>query len=72
MPVEGHAERVNAPLRRRDRLVLAIAVSASVVAASAGAAVYLTRSTSPSHQHCVEVVVPSTMGGASQKICRPK
>jgi len=71
VPVEGHAQRVNAPLPRRDRIVLAVVVCASVIAAAVAAAVYLTRSSPPSQKHCVTVIVPSTMGGATRKNCRP-
>ena len=72
MPVEGHAQRVNAPLPRRDRIALAVVVCVSIVAAAAAAAVYLTRSSPHSRQHCVTVIVPSTMGGATRKNCRPQ
>jgi len=72
VPLEGQAGRVVAPLRRRDRLVLAVAAAASAVAAAVAGSIYLTRSHAHGNRHCVTVVIPSTMGGAAQTSCRPK
>ncbi len=69
MPVERHWERVNAPLRSRDRAVLLWAGVAVVVAAVALAIVYAAKGPARSNAGCVVAVFPSTMGGASLRSC---
>jgi hypothetical protein len=69
MPVEGQWERANTPLRRRDKRLLAGAAVVGAVAVVVLAALYLTRSSSPSARGCLSVDVPSTMGGAHLHVC---
>lgn len=69
MPVERQWERANAPLRPRDRRLLAGVGAVAVVALVACAVFLLTRPGSSSASGCLEVKVPSTMGGASLKVC---
>ena len=71
MPLEGHWERVNTPLRaitdRERRLVWLIG---GLVAAAALAAVVVAIVTNgPSHAGCVQLDVPSTMGGGVVRQC---
>ena len=69
MPVEGHWERANTPLRARDRRVLVVvAVVAVLVAIGLGVA-YALRPAAQSNAGCVVVDVPSTMGGATLRNC---
>jgi hypothetical protein len=68
VPVEGQWSRVNTPLSRRDRRVLAIAACA-VVLAAAGAAVAVVLHPSPSNAGCVIVTVASTTGGVVMRNC---
>jgi len=69
MPVERRSQRANAPLGRRDKRVLAAVAVVAAVAAVALVVVLLTRPSSPSVSGCLEVKVPSTMGGASLRAC---
>lgn len=69
MPVERQWERANTPLGRRERRLLAAVGAIAVVAAAALAVVLLTRSSSPAASGCLEVKVPSTMGGTSLRVC---
>ena len=69
MPVEGHWERANTPLRTRDRRVLVVvAVVAVLVVIGLGIA-YALRPAAQSNAGCVVVDVPSTMGGATVRSC---
>jgi len=69
MPVEGQWQRANTPLRPRDKRLLAAVAVIAVVAVAAFAVFLLTHLSSPSASGCLEVKVPSTMGGASLKVC---
>jgi peptidoglycan/LPS O-acetylase OafA/YrhL len=69
MPVEGHAERLVTPLRRRDRIVLAAVAAAAAVAAVVLVVAWATRPAPPSNAGCVVVAVPSTMGGTTLRGC---
>jgi hypothetical protein len=77
MPMEGHWDRLNTPVREttpREKLlvqgvlwVLAVAVVATIVVAIA------TRdngtSGSPLAAGCIRIEVPSTMGGSASDLC---
>ena len=67
MPVEGHWERANTPLRARDRRVLVV-VAAVLVVIGLGIA-YAMRPAARSNAGCIVVDVPSTMGGATVRNC---
>ena len=69
MPLERQWERANVPLGRRDKLVLVAVGVVAAVGAVVIAVVLLTRPSSPSVSGCLEVKVPSTMGGASLRVC---
>jgi len=69
MPVEGQWERANTPLGRRDKRLLAVVGAVAVIAAAALAAILIARSSPPAASGCLEVKVPSTMGGASLRVC---
>ena len=72
MPLEGHWQRVNTPLRaltrRERRLVSAAAV---LIAAAAVALVLLaaSASTAPPRPGCIEAIVPGAMGGVPIDAC---
>ena len=69
MPVEGHWERANTPLRTRDRRVLlVVAVVVGLALIGLGIA-YALRPAAQSNAGCVVVDVPSTMGGATVRNC---
>ena len=72
MPLEGHWQRVNTPLRtltsRERRLVSAAAV---LIAAAAIALVLLAASatTAPPRPGCIDAIVPGAMGGQPIDAC---
>ena len=72
MPLEGHWERVNTPVRKlseRERRLVWV-VGALVAAATAVAVVVaILTSGSSSTSSCVEVEVPGTMGGGVNRVC---
>src|SRR5579871_2649446 len=65
MPVEGHWERANTPLRRRDRQVIRVALVIGVLAVVGLGIAYALRPAARSNAGCVVASVPSTMGGAT-------
>ena len=69
MPVEQQAQRVNTPLRPRDRHVLWALAAVAALAIVGGAIAYALRPPGPSNAGCVVVTVPSTMGGAVLRNC---
>jgi|SRR5471032_1608861 hypothetical protein len=69
MPVEGHWERANTPLRSRDRRVLVVVAVVSVLVAIGLGVAYALRPAAQSNAGCVVVDVPSTMGGATVRNC---
>ena len=69
MPLEGHAERVNTPLRPRDRQVLAVLAVVTVLAVIAGSVYALTRPASPAGVNCVSFTIPESVGGLSVHRC---
>ena len=73
MPLEGHWERVNTPLREttpRERLLVRVLVAALGLAAiTAIIVVIVTSGGSGTAAGCVKVDVPSTMGGSAINAC---
>jgi hypothetical protein len=69
MPLEGQWERANTPLGPRDKRLIAAVGVIAVVAVAAFAVFLLTRSSSASARGCLEVRVPSTMGGSTLRAC---
>jgi hypothetical protein len=75
MPLEGHWDRLNTPLREttsRERRILRVVVA--LVAAAALASVIVAVATSGSGgsataARCVDLDVPSTMGGSTIHAC---
>ena len=69
MPFEGHAERLAAPLRPRDRYFLAAMACAIALGVVASAYAYLRRAPEPSNRGCVVVTVASSLGGTTLRNC---
>jgi hypothetical protein len=69
MPVEGHWERANTPLRSRDRRVLVVVAVVTVLVAIGLGIAYALAPGAESDAGCVVVDVPSTMGGATVRNC---
>lgn len=77
VPLEGHWERMNTPLREttpRERLLVRIVLAVLVVAAIAtGVVAIATRnngtSGNPLAAGCIRIEAPSTMGGSSSDLC---
>jgi hypothetical protein len=69
MPVEGHWERANTPLRARDRRVLLVVAAVAVVALVVLGVAYALRPAARSDAGCLVANVPSTMGGATVRSC---
>ena len=69
MPVEGHWERANTPLRSRDRRALVVVAVVTVLVAIGLGIAYALAPGAKSDAGCVVVDVPSTMGGATVRNC---
>jgi hypothetical protein len=69
VPVERQWERSRTPLRRRDKITLTALAAVTAVAVGAGIAIAVTRNDETSSKRCVDVTVPSTMGGARIRRC---
>lgn len=72
MPLEGHWQRVNTPLRtltRRERRMVAIGVALVAAVAVAIALVSATSSSPPLARGCIDVIVPGVMGGQPVTAC---
>jgi hypothetical protein len=69
MPMEGQWNRARTPLNKRDRSVLIGVVALVAVAATMFGFAFAGGSGSPSKASCVNVDVPSTMGGARLHEC---
>ncbi len=68
MPVEGHWERLNVPLRRSDRRLL-IVMGCLTTIALIGAVVYALTKPAHSDAGCVVFTVPASVGGATVRYC---
>ena len=69
MPFEGHAERLAAPLRPRDRYFLVAMACAIALGVVVSAYAYLRRAPEPSNRGCVVVTVASSLGGTTLRNC---
>jgi hypothetical protein len=69
MPLEGHWERQQTPLRTMERRVLAGVAGAIAIAIAVVIIVAITGGASAAKAGCIEVTVPSTTGGASARAC---
>jgi hypothetical protein len=69
MPLEGQAERLNTPLRPRDRQVLLVLAVITVLAVIAGSVYALTRPSAPEGVNCISFTVPESVGGSSVHHC---
>jgi hypothetical protein len=72
VPLQGHWQRVNTPLRKttlRERRILWVAVGLLAAACIAGAIVAFGSSSSPTPAGCIHLEAPSTMGGVASDIC---
>jgi hypothetical protein len=71
VPLEGHWERVNAPVSRADRpLLVAGGVLATLLTLIVLGAVLIGSDPAPS-KGCTREVVAMSMGGATVEHCRP-
>lgn len=69
MPVEGHAQRLAASLRPRDKYFLAVMAFAVALGIGLGAYAYASRAPAPSNKGCVVVTVASSLGGTTLRNC---
>jgi hypothetical protein len=72
MPMEGHWQRVNTPLRRlgeRERNVALAAVAITAIAVIALVLVTAGASRAPLGRGCISAIVPGIMGGVSVEAC---
>jgi hypothetical protein len=72
MPLEGQAQRAAAGLTRRDRrFLLGLAGAAAALVAAGGVYASVGGPADDPGVRCTSIVVPSTMGGATLRTCRP-
>jgi len=69
MPVEKQAERLGAPLGRRDRRFLAVLGLVTALAILAGAVYAATRGGDPAGERCFTATYASSVGGATVHRC---
>jgi hypothetical protein len=72
VPLEGHWQRVNTPLREttgRERRIVAVAAGLLVMAAIAAAIVAIGSSNPSTPAGCIRIEVPSTMGASASTLC---
>jgi hypothetical protein len=72
VPLQGHWQKVNTPLRettRRERLLLRVVVVVGAVAAVAAVIVAIGSSSPATPAGCVHVELPSTMGAVASDLC---
>jgi hypothetical protein len=77
VPLEGHWERMNTPLREttpRERLLVRVVLAVVVIATVATAIVAIAArdngtSGRPLAAGCIRIELPSTMGGSSSDLC---
>ncbi len=75
MPMEGHWQRVNTPLRRlgrRERNVAVAAVAITALAVIALVLVTVGNSGPPLRRGCISAIVPGIMGGTTVEACGAK
>ncbi len=72
MPLQGHWERVNTPLREttgRERLLVRAFLGLLGAAAVATVIVVIVTSSEGPSAGCIRVDLPSTMGGGTPELC---
>ena len=72
MPLEGHWQRVNTPLRAltaRERRLVSVAAVLIVAATIALVLFAATAKTAPPRPGCIEAIVPGAMGGQPVDAC---
>ena len=72
MPVEGHWERQQTPLRRLSRRELRLLQTVAAVLIAATVAVVLIgalRHDPPVPANCLQVIAPSTVGAVNVRVC---
>jgi len=72
MPLEGHWQRVNTPLRtltRRERRLVSAAVALIAAATVALVLLAASASTAPPRPGCIDAIVPGAMGGQPIDAC---
>ena len=72
MPLEGHWERVNTPLRAttlRERRIVWVVAGLLAAAAVATVIVVIATSSPSTGAGCIRVDLPSTMGGGTPELC---
>jgi hypothetical protein len=72
MPLEGHWERVNTPLRAttlRERRIVWVVIGLLAAAAVATVIVVIATSSPSAGAGCIRVDLPSTMGGGTPELC---
>jgi hypothetical protein len=72
VPLQGHWQKVNTPLRettRRERLLLRIVVAVSAIAAVVLVIVAISSSSPSTPAGCIHVELPSTMGAVASDLC---
>ena len=72
MPLQGHWQRVNTPLRKttlRERRIVWVAAALLAAACIAGAIVAFGSSSPATPANCIHLEAPSTMGGVASNIC---
>jgi hypothetical protein len=72
VPLQGHWQRVNTPLRKttlRERRILWVAVALLAAACVAGGIVAFGSSSPATPAGCIHLEAPSTMGGVASDIC---
>jgi hypothetical protein len=75
VPLQGHWERVNTPLRKttsRERRILWILVAALGAAAVAAVVVAIGSSSPATPAGCIRIEIPSTMGASASTLCGDK
>jgi hypothetical protein len=72
MPLEGHWERVNTPLRKitlRERRLLVVFGTVLALGVVAAIIVAIATSGTKTGPGCIRVDLPSTMGGGTPELC---
>ena len=72
MPLEGHWQKVNTPLRettRREKLLVRVALAVGAIAAIVLVIVSIGSSSPGTPAGCVHVELPSTMGAVASDLC---
>jgi hypothetical protein len=72
VPLEGHWQKVNTPLRettRREKLLVRVALAVGVIAAVVLVIASIGSSSPSTPAGCIHVELPSTMGAVASDLC---